>query len=96
MGKTSKEKMEKWQKNNREKHEQEKDCVWKRKKKDGITEEELSELRLRDKVNMQRSRVNMSFQKKQAIKVKDCIRKARRRLKATQQILRRKTIQLQG
>ena len=96
MGKTSKEKMEKWQKNNQEKHEQEKDYVWKRKKKDGITEEELSELRLRDKVNMQRSRVNMSLQKKQAIKVKDCIRKTRRRLKATQQILRRKTIQLQG
>ena len=36
MGKTSKEKMEKWQKNNRE-NEREKDRVWKRKKKDGMT-----------------------------------------------------------
>ena len=67
--------MEKWQKNNQEKDEQEKHCVWKRKKKDGMTEEELSELWLRDKLNMQRSRVSMSHQKKQAIKVKDCIRK---------------------
>ena len=36
MGKTSKEKMEKWRKNTRE-NEREKDRVWKRKKKDGMT-----------------------------------------------------------
>ena len=47
----------------------------KEKKKDGMTEEELSELRLRNRLNKQRSRANMSRQKKQAIKAKDHISK---------------------
>ena len=50
MGKTSKEKMEKWRKNNRE-NEREKDRVRKRKKKDGMTEEELSKISLRNRLN---------------------------------------------
>ena len=62
MGKTSKEKMEKWRKNNREK-EREKDRIRKRKKKDGITEEELSELKFRNRLNKQRSRANMSVKR---------------------------------
>jgi len=40
-----------------------------------MTEEELSELKLRNRLNKQRSRANMSRQKKQAMKVKDRIRK---------------------
>ncbi len=81
MAKTSKEKMEKWRRNNREK-EREKDRVRKRKKKDEMTEEELSELRLRNRLNKQRSRANMSRQKKQAIKVKDRIRKGKEKIES--------------
>lgn len=79
MGKTSKEKMEKWRKNNRE-YEREKDKVRKRKKKEGMTEEELSELKLRNRLNKQRSRANMSRQKKQAIRVKDRVRKSKEKV----------------
>ena len=73
--------MDKWQKNNQE-NEREKDRVWKRKQKDGMTEEELSELRLRNILNKQRSRASMSHQKKQAIKVKDSSTKSKEKVES--------------
>ena len=45
-----------------------------------MTEKELSELRLRRRLNKQRSRATMPRQTKQAIKVKDRIRKCKEKV----------------
>ena len=45
-----------------------------------MTEKEISELRLRKRLNKQRSRATMLRQTKQAIKVKDRIRKSKEKV----------------
>ena len=76
MGKTSKEKVEKWRRNKEnKKKEREKDRVRKAKKKESMTEEEKAELRERNRLIKQKSRMNMSKQKRIGTKLKDRNRK---------------------
>lgn len=77
MRKKSAEKIRKWKKKreNWEK-DQEKDWIRKTKKREHMSNEELDHLRLRNKLNKQKSRSNMSHQNKYAQKVKDRKRKS--------------------
>ena len=78
MGKTRAERMAKMRKHktkDKKDKECQKDCERKRKKIAEMSEDQLIELRLRNKINKQNSRSKMSHQKKNPIKSKDCIRK---------------------
>ena len=52
-------------------NEYQKDCERKAKKIAGMSENQLIELRLKNKINKQNLRSNMSYQKKNSIKLKD-------------------------
>ena len=78
MEKTSAERMAKMRKHktkDEKDKECQKDCERKRKKIAEMSEDQLIELRPRNKINKQNSRSKMSHQKKNPIKSKDCIRK---------------------
>ena len=68
MGKAIAEKLREWRKR---KGNWEKDAIRKTKKREQMSDKELDQLRLRNKLNKQKSRSNMSHQKKNAQKVKD-------------------------
>ena len=72
MGETSAEKMIEWRKKkgNQEK-EQEKDWIRKTNKREQMADEELDQIRLRNKLNKKKSKSNISHQKKYAQKMKD-------------------------